>query len=97
MARELHLDQESTVVSRHQERCINGAPWSLQSSFYPMRLVEQGATQLIQAANISPGVVSYLKEALGIEQAAGATPSRSGHPMRQRPGSSGSPTTVACR
>jgi GntR family transcriptional regulator len=69
VARELHLDQESTVISRHQERCIDGAPWSLQTSFYPMRLVEQGATQLIQAADISPGVVSYLKEALGIEQA----------------------------
>lgn len=69
VARELHLDQESTVISRHQERCIDGAPWSLQTSFYPMRLVERGATQLIQAADISPGVVPYLKEALGIEQA----------------------------
>jgi GntR family transcriptional regulator len=68
IARELHLDQGSTVISRHQERYIDGAPWSLQTSFYPMRLVDQGATQLIQAADISPGVVSYLKEALGIEQ-----------------------------
>src|SRR5262249_907875 len=55
--------------SRHQGRCIDGAPWSLQTSFYPMRLVEQGATQLIQATDIRPGVVPYLKEALGIEQA----------------------------
>jgi GntR family transcriptional regulator len=69
VARELHLDQGSTVISRHQERYIDGAPWSLRTSFYPMRLVDQGATQLIQAADIMPGVVSYLKEALGIEQA----------------------------
>jgi GntR family transcriptional regulator len=69
IARELHLDPDSTVISRHQKRYIDGAPWSLQTSFYPMRLVEQGAAQLIQAADIRPGVVSYLREALGIEQA----------------------------
>ena len=69
VARELHLDQGSTVISRRQKRYIDGAPWSLQTSFYPMRLAEQGATQLIQAADIKPGVVSYLREALRIEQA----------------------------
>ena len=69
IARELRLDPDSTVISRHYKRYIDGAPWSLQTSFYPMRLVEQGATQLIQAADIRPGVLSYLREALGIEQA----------------------------
>jgi GntR family transcriptional regulator len=69
IAKEFHLDQGSTVISRSQKRYIDGAPWSLQTSFYPMRLVEQGATQLIQAADIRPGVVSYLAQALGIEQA----------------------------
>ena len=69
VARELRLGQGSTVISRHQERYIDGAPWSLQTSFYPMRLVDQGATRLIQATDIEPGVVSYLKEALGVEQA----------------------------
>ncbi len=37
------------VVSRHQERFIDGTPWSLQTSFYPMSLVERGAPRLIQA------------------------------------------------
>jgi GntR family transcriptional regulator len=69
VARELHLGQDSAVVGRHQERYIDGVPWSLQTSFYPMRLVEQGATHLLQATDIRPGVASYLKEALGIEQA----------------------------
>jgi GntR family transcriptional regulator len=69
IANELHLEQDSTVISRHQKRYIDGAPWSLQTSFYPMRLVEQGATRLIQAADIKPGVVSYLTGVLGIEQA----------------------------
>jgi GntR family transcriptional regulator len=69
VARALHLEQDSTVISRRQKRYIDGAPWSLQTSFYPMRLVEQGAAQLMQAADIRPGVVSYLTEVLGIEQA----------------------------
>lgn len=69
VARELHLDPDSTVVSRHQERHVDGTPWSLRTSFYPMRLVAEGATQLIQATDIKPGVMSYLQRALGIEQA----------------------------
>src|SRR6266851_152262 len=49
VAGELHLDPGATVVSRHQTRHMDGTPWSLQTSFYPLRLVEQGATRLIQA------------------------------------------------
>lgn len=30
------LTDGSTVVSRHQQRFIDGAPWSLQTSFYPI-------------------------------------------------------------
>jgi len=69
MAIELGLDPGSTVVSRHQQRFIDGTPWSLQTSFYPMRFVEQGGTQLIQAQNIRTGVMRYLEDRLGIKQA----------------------------
>jgi GntR family transcriptional regulator len=69
MARELHLDPNASVVSRHQQRFIDGTPWSLQTSFYPLRLVERGATSLIQAGNIDVGTVAYLREELGIKQA----------------------------
>jgi GntR family transcriptional regulator len=68
VAAELQLEQGATVVSRHQERFIDGTPWSLQTSFYPMRLVELGATLIIQAADISVGVISYVEGALGIRQ-----------------------------
>jgi GntR family transcriptional regulator len=68
LARELRLDRDAQVVSRRQERCIDGVPWSLRTSFYPMWLVGEGAIRLIQATDIKPGVMSYLKEALGIEQ-----------------------------
>jgi GntR family transcriptional regulator len=68
VASELGLGQGSTVVSRHQQRYIDGTPWSLQTSFYPMRFVEQGATHLIQAQNIVTGVMRYLEEQLSIKQ-----------------------------
>ena len=68
IADELRLTNGSTVVSRHQRRLIDGTPYSLQTTFYPMHLVEQGAVQLIQAEDMRSGAVPYLEEALGIKQ-----------------------------
>lgn len=68
IARELELEKGSAVVSRHQQRLIDGTAFSLQTSFYPMRLVEQGALRLIQAEDITTGAVRYLEEQLGIKQ-----------------------------
>ena len=65
---ELDIAADQQVVSRHQERSIDGTPWSLQTSFYPMSLVLQGATRLIQAGDITEGTVAYLEETLGIKQ-----------------------------
>ena len=69
MASELQIPEGDGVVSRHQARYIDGKPWSLQTSFYPMRLIERGAVRLIQASNIEEGTVEYLKEVLEVEQA----------------------------
>lgn len=72
---ELQLEEGATVVSRHQQRFIKAtpgsqsAPWSLQTSFYPMWLVTKGAERLIQATNITQGTVKYLADALSIKQA----------------------------
>src|SRR5208282_1179212 len=66
---ELHLDAGAMVVSRFQQRSIDGTPWSLQTTFYPMRFVEEGAVQLIQATNIDEGAVGYLATKLGIKEA----------------------------
>lgn len=65
---QLKLPDSSTVVSRHQQRYIDGTPWSLQTSFYPMGLVERGALKLIQAPNIDEGAVAYLGTKLGLSQ-----------------------------
>jgi GntR family transcriptional regulator len=68
IARALHVEDGTSVVSRHQQRSIDGTPWSLQTSFYPMTLVEKGATQLIQATSIDGGAVAYLAAQFGIKQ-----------------------------
>ena len=69
IAEGLELDPGTPAVSRHQQRYIDDRPWSLQTSFYPMDLVERGALLLIQPRNIEPGAVSHLTDTVGIEQA----------------------------
>jgi GntR family transcriptional regulator len=69
VALELGLTADSDVVSRHQQRFIRGTPWSLQTSFYPMSLVDRGARRLLQTSNIDEGTVRYLEDTLGVKQA----------------------------
>jgi GntR family transcriptional regulator len=68
VAEELQVAENSTVVSRHQQRSIDDIPFSLQTSFYPMSLVERGATKLIQAADIPRGAVAYLADEHDVKQ-----------------------------
>src|SRR5262245_43953846 len=56
------LEPGAQVVSRQQERFIDLTPFSLQTSFYPMHIVDRGATRLIQATDIEGGTVAYLAE-----------------------------------
>ncbi len=69
VARRLRVAAGTQVVSRHEERYIDDVPWSLQTSFYRMDFVTQGATRLLMAENIASGVVQYLGETLGFTQA----------------------------
>src|SRR6516225_3182623 len=66
---ELQITSDDSVVSRHQQRYIDGIPFSLETSFYPMSLVERGAVRLIQAPDIEEGTVAYLGKKLGLSQA----------------------------
>ncbi|MBO0810163.1 MAG: GntR family transcriptional regulator [Actinobacteria bacterium] len=65
----LRIEAGAQVVSRHQQRSIDETPWSLQTSYYPMTLVQDGAFKLLQAVDIEEGVVAYLGAQLGIKQA----------------------------
>jgi|ERR1022692_299417 GntR family transcriptional regulator len=68
IASELRLERGAAVVIRHQERYIDGTPFSLQHSFYPLQYVDKGAGQLIQAKDMETGAVRYLEETLGVKQ-----------------------------
>jgi DNA-binding GntR family transcriptional regulator len=68
IANALHIAEGVDVVSRHQQRFIDGTPWSLQTSFYPMSLVDSGAARLIQSSSIKGGAVAYLAQECGIKQ-----------------------------
>jgi GntR family transcriptional regulator len=65
----LQLAAGEQTISRNQRRYIDDTPWSIQTSFYPMSLVERGANRLLSARNIDGGTMAYLRETLGIEQA----------------------------
>lgn len=69
IANRLRVDEGTQLISRHQQRHIDNTPWSLQTSFYPMRLVHDGAARLLEAANIQQGTVQYIQETLGLKQA----------------------------
>jgi GntR family transcriptional regulator len=68
VARALRLGEGAQVVSRHQERFIDDTPWSLQTTFYPMNLVERGATRLLLPTDIAEGAVAYLARDFDLEQ-----------------------------
>jgi GntR family transcriptional regulator len=70
MADALRIEEGDQVVSRHQQRFIDGTPFSLQTTFYPMGLVQRGATRLIEATDLPEGTVAYLADTLGIKQVA---------------------------
>jgi GntR family transcriptional regulator len=68
VAERLRIDTGDEVVVRHQRFYIGRTPWSLQTTFYPMDLVDRGATQLMRARDITEGTVKYLNDALGLQQ-----------------------------
>jgi GntR family transcriptional regulator len=65
---QLRVPPNTQVVSRHEMRYIDGLPWSLQTSFYPMDFVAKGATGLLMAENIKEGAVRYIADTIGIRQ-----------------------------
>ncbi len=69
IARELQIEMRDSVVSRHQQRFIDGVPSSLQTSFYPMQFVLDGAVALLEATDIKAGATVYVEQKLGIRQA----------------------------
>jgi len=78
----LGIEPGEAVVVRHQRRYIDGQPFMLQTSFYPMAFVHAGAMALVQLDDIPGGAMAYLSETLGVEKAgtAGRISARPPHP-----------------
>lgn len=68
VAERLRIASGAEVLLRHQEFYIGKTPWSLQTTFYPMDLVDRGAPALMRARDIEEGAVEYLKNAIGLVQ-----------------------------
>jgi GntR family transcriptional regulator len=64
----LGITKGTEVISRHERRYIDGTPWSMQTSYYPMEFADRGAERLRSARNIEEGTVQYLAETLRIHQ-----------------------------
>jgi GntR family transcriptional regulator len=52
VARLLQLQGSDKVVSRYEQRFVDDAIWSLQTSYYPLEWVTRGATRLLIPENI---------------------------------------------
>lgn len=68
IAERLRVQDEARVVSRHQQRFIDRAIWSLQTSYYPLEWVTMGAAGLLEPADIDGGAVAYLARTIGLKQ-----------------------------
>lgn len=64
----LQVPAGTGVILRQKRRYMNNMPWSLESSYYPMKYIDQGAAMLRRKSDIEQGVVAYLKERLGVRQ-----------------------------
>ena len=68
VATSLRIAEGAEVISRHERRFIDGTPWSMQTSFYPMEFADRGADRLMKPRNIAEGTVKYLGDTLHIRQ-----------------------------
>ena len=64
----LQLSSGDTVVIRHQERFIDDDLWSMQTSYYPMTFVDDGANKLLAVQDIELGTRQYLDETIGVRE-----------------------------
>jgi GntR family transcriptional regulator len=64
----LWIPKGTEVISRHERCFIDGTPWSMQTSYYPMEFADRGAERLRRAGSIEGGTVKYLADTLKIRQ-----------------------------
>ena len=68
IAARLQIEESTRIISRYQERFIDGTIWSSQTSYYPLDWVQRGAERLLHPEDVPEGVVRYLADAIGFTQ-----------------------------
>jgi len=68
VARRLGINPGEEVIIRRQERFIDEELWSVQTSYYPRKWADLGATRLREITNIPEGTTQYLESALDLKQ-----------------------------
>jgi GntR family transcriptional regulator len=56
------------VITRRQEWYVDGMPWALQTTVYPVELADD-APALLTASDIRPGTITYIEQTSGIVEA----------------------------
>lgn len=64
----LWIDEGTEVIGRRERRYIDGTPWSMMTSYYPMEFADRGAERLRRSFDIGEGTVAYLASTLHIRQ-----------------------------
>ncbi len=64
----LWIDEGTEVIGRRERRYIDGTPWSMMTSFYPMEFADRGAERLRRSRDIEEGTVAYLANTLHMRQ-----------------------------
>jgi GntR family transcriptional regulator len=62
VAERLLVAARTQVVHRYQEFWVDQTPWSIQTTFYPLDLVDRGARDLMKATDFDDGELAYIAE-----------------------------------
>lgn len=68
VAERLRIAPGDRVVRRHQQFWVDQTPWAIQTTYYPMDLVQRGATDLTRATDFEDGELSYIAGSTGLNR-----------------------------
>jgi GntR family transcriptional regulator len=68
IATRLEIAEGDQVISRYQERFVDGLVWSTQTTYYPMTWLTRGAEQLLTPRGIDNGALEYLARTIDLNQ-----------------------------
>jgi GntR family transcriptional regulator len=68
VAARLRVETGDRVVRRYQEFWVDQTPWAIQATYYPLELVQRGATDLTRAMDFENGELRYIAESTGLNR-----------------------------